>query len=137
MFLVPLSKPTQLPPAVIERRASEVQQNNMANLQQRRGSQVHFLIFFGFAPSLWNEPKIKMIISASAQPMHLNFGMAKDTDNIFHCTKNRVSRCCVGGDMATLFFSFFQKGVERTICFFIFKKSYTIFSQPLLKYRIE
>ena len=46
MFLVPLSKPTQLPPAVIERRASEVQQNNMANLQQRRGSQVHFLIFW-------------------------------------------------------------------------------------------
>ena len=57
-------------------------------------------------PYFWNEPKIKMSICPST---HLIFGMVKEIGNIFHRAKNRVRRCCVGGDMALLIFGSFQK----------------------------
>ena len=36
------------------------------------------------------------------------FGMVKDNDNIYYCTKNHVRGLCVGGDMAISFFGDFE-----------------------------
>ena len=33
---------------------------------------------------------------------YLIFGMRKDADNIYYCTKNQVRGLCVGGDMVIL-----------------------------------
>ena len=41
--------------------------------------------------------------SAYTQLTHLIFGMVKDADNIYYCTKNLVRGLCVGRDMAILF----------------------------------
>ena len=37
-------------------------------------------------------------MSAYTQPTHRIFGMVKDVDNIYYCTKNQMRGFCVGGD---------------------------------------
>ena len=41
--------------------------------------------------------------SAYTQPTHVIFGMVKDADNIYYCTKNQVRELCVVRDMVILF----------------------------------
>ena len=60
-------------------------------------------------------------MSVYAQPTHLIVRMVKGTGNIFYRTKNRVRRCCVGGDMTSLIFGSFQTAVFANR-FFLQKK---------------
>ena len=46
--------------------------------------------------------------SAYTQPTYLIFGMVKDTDNIYYCTKNQAREFCVDRDMVILFVGSFH-----------------------------
>ena len=40
-------------------------------------------------------------------PWYLIFGIIKDADNIYYCTKNQVRGLCLGGNMVIIFFGSF------------------------------
>ena len=62
---------------------------------KKSGFFTHFYAEFRF-----NDPvELKLRLHTAHIP---DFGMVKDADNIYYCTKKQVRRLCVGGDKVIL-----------------------------------